>query len=222
MRALHSPTRIHLVTYRHHGSPGALRVWRTPLTKGAVTARIFQDSAGTTWEVFQVHRASEAPRGVSTGLEHGWLAFVSAQGKRRLAPFPVWWESASAQELERLCAAARVANPARFGDAMRNPPTPLERGSRSALPWASPFEGGTTGQERPQVSVNLVRDAVRRFAHEARGNRLSAVNAMIQLKALLDARFGGPDVSSETASDAKDLRKVRRWFVEAFYFDRRS
>jgi hypothetical protein len=180
-----------------------------------VAARIFEDSAGTTWEVFQVHRASEASRGVSAGLEQGWLAFVSVQGKRRLAPFPASWESAPPEELERLCAAARVANPPYF--------QPRDASSPGEAPSAFERRGSLAGSDADLPDgANLVRDAVRRFAHDARAKRLPAIEAMVQLKAMLAESYGGAKFDSARTADARDMRKVRRWFVEAFYFERRA
>jgi hypothetical protein len=187
-----------------------------------VAGRSFEDSAGTTWEVFQVRRASEASRGVSPGLENGWLAFVSAEGKRRLAPFPASWEDASPEELERLCTTARIANPSHFN-------------AREALRFMGPRHAETGAGERGDEDArheanastdesggeaNSVRQAVRDFAHEARAKRLPAIKAMLELKAMLLERYGGADVASGEAADAKNARQVRRWFVEAFYFER--
>jgi hypothetical protein len=185
-----------------------------------VASRTFEDSAGVLWEVFEVHRASEAPRGVSAGLEKGWLAFVSINGKRRLAPFPTEWERIPASELERLCEAARVANPARY--------------PREALRSAGERAAASKADNRPRIrlsepdppadqsgeAASLVRDAVRVFAHEARAKKLPAIEAMVRLKALLLERYGGSDVEAATRADATDMRRVRRWFVEAFYFER--
>jgi hypothetical protein len=170
-----------------------------------VAARTFEDSKGTVWEVFEVHRASEAPRGVSAGLEGGWLAFVSSTGKRRLAPYPPAWESAPARELEKLCDAARRANPTQLpvsGSRLR--------AARVAEP-AAPVVDDTTSP---------VRDAVRAYAREARASHLPAIEAMVRLKAMLAERFLGEDSAPETRADAVDLRRVRRWFVEAYYFER--
>ncbi|MFI5257345.1 MAG: hypothetical protein ACHQRK_08805, partial [Gemmatimonadales bacterium] len=72
-------------------------------------ARTFTDSGGLTWEVFQVHRASQKAGGVSPGLENGWLAFVCGEKKRRLAPFPADWETTPNERLEELCGSARQA-----------------------------------------------------------------------------------------------------------------
>lgn len=170
-----------------------------------MAARTFEDSAGTVWEVFEVHRASEAPRGVSAGLEGGWLAFVSAAGKRRLAPYPPAWESASEPELERLCESARRARPTQL---------PVG-GVRARVPRVVEPE-----TSRLDATTSLVRDAVRVFAHEARASRLPAIEAMVRLKSMLAERFLKEDSPPETRADASDLRRVRRWFVEAYYFER--
>jgi hypothetical protein len=170
-----------------------------------VAARTFEDSTGTVWEVFEVHRASEAPRGVSAGLESGWLAFVSASGKRRLAPYPPAWQTATARELERLCEAARRASPSR-----------LATGVPNFGPLAHVAPGASASGEAP----NIVRDSVRRFAHEARATHLPAIEAMVRLKTMLSERFLGTASPAETRADASDLRQVRRWFVEAYYFER--
>jgi hypothetical protein len=170
-----------------------------------VAARTFEDSAGTVWEVFEVHRASEAPRGVSAGLEGGWLAFVSSTGKRRLAPYPPLWESVSAKELELLCDAARRARPTQL---------PIGRPRLMPSPTAEPAALDAND------TTSVVRDAVRVFAREARADRLPAIEAMVRLKALLATHFLGEDSAPESRAEASDLRKVRRWFVEAYYFER--
>ena len=182
--------------------------------------RTFEDAAGVLWEVFAVHRTSAVPRGVSEGLELGWLTFVSTGGKRRLAPFPAGWETVPETELERLCASARVAHPARF-------PLPEMRGSgeqaavpavdRSGRPFGRTPSLMTDG--RP-AEESVVREVVRVFAHEARTTKLPAIEAMVRLKALLLERYGGDNEDPATRADATDMRRVRKWFVEAFYFER--
>jgi hypothetical protein len=179
------------------GGPSLIR-------QGDVAARTFEDSTGTLWEVFEVHRASEAPRGVSAGMELGWLAFISATGKRRLAPYPPAWESAPEKELERLCESARRANPTK-------------------LPIGGPRILAPRAVESAQVideAKSPVRHAVRAFAQEARAARLPAIEAMVRLKSMLAERFSGEGSAPETRAEAADLRSVRRWFVEAFYFER--
>ena len=182
-----------------------------------MAARTFEDSAGVVWEVFEVHRASQAARGVSAGFEKGWLAFASIVGKRRLAPFPAEWESAPPLELERLCEAARHTTPARYPIGA---PAPMKASSVSA-PRVVRVPGEPLGDaEADEARPSLVRDAVRAFAHDARSNNLPAIEAMVRLKVLLAERYAGADVAPETRADATDMRRIRRWFVQAFYFER--
>ena len=151
-----------------------------------MAARTFEDSVGTVWEVFEVRRTSQKAQAVSAGLEQGWLAFVSGQAKRRLAPFPPEWQTADPAELERLCGTARVAR-------------------------------ATSLTVTPVLQSGIEQDVeatVRDFAHQARAHRLPAIEAMVRLKALLARTFPEP------SSPARNVRAVRRWFVEAYYFDR--
>lgn len=164
-----------------------------------MAARTFTDSAGLTWDVFEVHRASQKPGAVSPGLEQGWLAFASGENKRRLAPFPSTWESASDAELEALCQSARRAQPPRF---------PLDRSPR---PRIRPSRLASAPESNALTSVEAT---VRSFAHAARARGLPAVAAMLELKALLLQRHPAAD------SEAGDRQLVRRWFVEAYYFER--
>ena len=160
-----------------------------------MAARTFEDSAGSVWEVFEVRRTSHKAEAVSAGLEHGWLAFVSGSRKRRLAPYPAEWQSADVAELERLCRRARA---------------PFRIATREAAAPSSgdlPIEATVTG-------ADSVEDTVRSFAHQARAERVPAVEAMVRLKALLARTFDEP------TSPARDVRAVRHWFVEAYYFDK--
>jgi hypothetical protein len=181
-----------------------------------VASRSFEDSSGILWEVFEVRRTSEAPRGVSHGLEKGWLTFVSAGGKRRLAPFPSEWQLIPASELERLCLAARVANPPKFSAdrprIMPRRPSILEPPQASDVRPPEP--------EAPQGGESLVRDVVRMFAQEARRSSTPAIEAMVRLKGVLAERYAGADVDASTRADLSDVRRIRRWFVEAYYFER--
>jgi hypothetical protein len=140
-------------------------------------------------------------------LESGWLAFVSRDERRRLAPFPSGWEGVGATELERLCAMARVAPVAKhpmIGEERQRVP----RSEDTSAP-ADEAHGNVTSGAKPGVE-----EVVRAFAHRARATGLPAIEAMVQLKLLLADQF--PDA----ASGARDLRRVRRWFVETFYFER--
>lgn len=203
---------------------------------GHVAARTFVDSAGTLWEVFEVQRSSQKAQAVSAGLELGWLAFVSDTSKRRLAPFPMEWRTADAAELERLCGMARAAR--HSGMALLSPTSADGKagtagsGARARIRVprirTARMEAGTSdgsaigaagsGGELPIVasatSADSVESTVREFAHQARAGRVPAIEAMVRLKALLMRVY--PDAGSA----ARDLRAVRRWFVEAYYFDR--
>jgi hypothetical protein len=168
-----------------------------------MAARVFEDSSGERWEVFQVQRASNRPGAVSAGLEHGWLAFTSGTRKRRLAPFPADWENAPSTELERLCAMARSANPKLAQRERRGAPR-----SNVVTPKSQ------TAPPRVDDARSPVEESVRTFALRARAMGVPAVEAMVRLKALLLVMHPAPD------SEARDRRRVRRWFVEAYYFDR--
>ena len=171
-----------------------------------MAARVFEDSSGERWEVFQVQRASNKPGAVSVGLEQGWLAFTSGSRKRRLAPFPADWESASPAELERLCGLARVANTKLAQRERRGGPKSQRAAAASPPAVRAPARDG--GRRSP------VEESVRAFAFDARAARIPAVEAMVRLKAFLLTAY------PEADSEARDRRRVRRWFVEAYYFDR--
>jgi hypothetical protein len=190
-----------------------------------VSARTFEDSAGTVWEVFEVKRSSHKAQAVTAGLELGWLAFVSSDQKRRLAPFPSDWKTAADGELERLCGTARVARPAAFtaGSRFVEPLGQVggDGASRSRVPRIRPAHVAETRPatgDLPIVSsatsTDSVEGTVRDFAHQARARGLPAIEAMVRLKALLTR------VYTDAGSVARDLRSVRRWFVEAYYFER--
>ena len=172
------------------------------------------------WEVFEVHRTSNKAEAVSAGMEEGWLAFVSGDRKRRLAPFPSEWQSADVVELERLCVRARVARATGLGRERDGSARISSAAARLAVPRIrAPLrgrEGAPDGEllDSTSTSADPVERTVRRFAHEARARGLPAIEAMVQLKALLGRTY------PEASSVARDLRSVRRWFVEAYYFER--
>ena len=67
--------------------------------------RDFDDTTGITWRVWSTVPSSVVV--LTAGFEQGWLTFESSGRIRRLAPIPNGWETASAAELERLCALAQ-------------------------------------------------------------------------------------------------------------------
>ena len=187
-----------------------------------------------------MRRSSQKALAVSAGLELGWLAFGSGIRKRRLAPIPDDWQTVDAVELERLCGLARVvrdkaeddqgvpraivtsadvgtdgaaaplaARPAPEAPSRMRVPRIREPRAHSANPSGGALPILTTATSDDPVEVT-----VREYARQARELDLPAIEAMVQLKGLL-AR-----VYRDAGSDARDLRAVRRWFVEAFYFER--
>jgi hypothetical protein len=102
--------------------------------------REFTDSRQVTWQVWDVYPALGDRRGpfrdrryfmreaqdrrtaldiarlpMNPAYARGWLAFQSAQEKRRLAPVPDAWEGLDGPSLERLCQAATpVGRPRRL------------------------------------------------------------------------------------------------------------
>jgi hypothetical protein len=190
-----------------------------------VPARTFEDSAGTVWEVFEVRRSSQNAQAVTAGLELGWLAFISGSQKRRLAPYPRDWHELSDAELERLCESARIARPTGFGPVRRadgaafdgTPRVRVPRIRPARISEATPEIGELLGDlpiTSSATGADSVEDTVRAFAHQARSRGLPAIEAMVRLKALLVS------VYTDSGSVARDLRSVRRWFVEAYYFER--
>ena len=109
-----------------------------------------------------------------------------------------------------MCATARRCNPTR-----------LPRGGSGAdqHTWVGDTHPKDAAEEKASKPV---RDVVRAYALEARATRVSAIEAMVRLKTTLAERFKGEDVSAASRADASDMRRVRRWFVEAFYFERRA
>lgn len=195
-----------------------------------------------------MRRSSQKALAVSAGLERGWLAFGSGTERRRLAPIPDDWQTVDDVTLARLCALAQVvrdkaaneqpvpraietgaavgadvgtgvaSSPDTSGEedratqgasARRRVPrirSPREQSTRAA--------GGTLAILTTASSDDDVQSTVREYARQAREVDLPAIEAMVQLKGLL-AR-----VYTDAHSEARDLRAVRRWFVEAFYFER--
>lgn len=73
--------------------------------------REFTDSKGVTWRVWRT-----MPRTGSVYaeyLQHGWLTFECASGRRRLGPIPAGWTDASPDRLELMCRAGEVVRTSR-------------------------------------------------------------------------------------------------------------
>ena len=189
-----------------------------------------------------MRRSSQKALAVSVGLELGWLAFGSGATKRRLAPIPDNWQAVDDVELERLCGLARAVKSKAEDDQGAQPAVAARPDSAAA---AAATGGAGSSRDAPDSPARMrvprirqprehtarpsggalailatatsdapVEATVREYARQARELDLPAIEAMVQLKGLL-AR-----VYTDAGSDARDLRAVRRWFVEAFYFER--
>jgi hypothetical protein len=77
--------------------------------------RLFTDSTGVEWTVFEVKRqGSEKTQWtyLPEQFGSGWLCFESDVNKRRLSPIPPDWRDSSDRELQRLLQRAQpVARP---------------------------------------------------------------------------------------------------------------
>ena len=72
--------------------------------------REFADDGGTLWRVWDTHpMAANALRNVVPSYAGGWLTFESSGERKRLAPIPPEWESASPELLIHWCARASTA-----------------------------------------------------------------------------------------------------------------
>lgn len=114
-----------------HQRHGVRAVLRHPVDEEQMPERAFFDHTGRRWEVWEVcpdvverrlaRDAGQPPDGVErrrgerrthlrvpNPLRDGWLAFESAEQRRRLAPVPDRWRALSDDALEALLAEARV------------------------------------------------------------------------------------------------------------------
>jgi hypothetical protein len=64
----------------------------------------FVDSNGVNWRVWNTVPSSRTT--LSGEFESGWLTFESAAGRKRLAPVPPNWDTATPDRLELMCRAA--------------------------------------------------------------------------------------------------------------------
>jgi hypothetical protein len=66
-----------------------------------VPIRDFDDTTGNHWQVWSTVPVTEV--GVAGAFRQGWLTFDSGRERRRLAPIPADWETASSAELGAYC-----------------------------------------------------------------------------------------------------------------------
>jgi hypothetical protein len=172
----------------------------------------FTDTAGTSWEVFQVRRASAKEGAVTPGREAGWLAFSSGFERRRFAPVPDGWEQLSAPELEQLCREARPVQP-RIAPA---PPASLSASSAHVADHDPVDVAGLTASQQPgtpapSLSAPDLERIAKAHGRETRKAGETAVAALLSLRTLLAAQ------GIEPASEG--FRFARRCFLETFYFE---
>jgi hypothetical protein len=83
----------------------------------------FVDANGVRWRVWNTVPTRRTSLGGE--FDRGWLTFESATQRRRLAPIPRNWESATPERLELMCrAATEVARRTRDPDKPIEPDAP--------------------------------------------------------------------------------------------------
>jgi hypothetical protein len=173
----------------------------------------FTDTTGTSWEVFQVRRASAKEGAVTPGREAGWLAFSSGFERRRFAPVPDGWEQLPVPALEQLCREARPVQP-RIAPA---PPAPLSGSSAQVAEHPPADVAGSPAAEQapndphPSLSAPDLKRIAEAHGREARKAGATAVAALLSLRTLLATH--GVGAASES------FRVARRCFLETFYFE---
>ena len=77
------------------------------LLEARLAYREFADDEGVLWRVWDTHPlAADTLRSVLPTYAAGWLTFESNGARKRLAPIPPEWESASEDLLTHWCARA--------------------------------------------------------------------------------------------------------------------
>jgi len=163
-------------------------------------SRVYTDRAGLTWQVFQVQRSSLATAAVTPGREAGWLTFVSAREKRRLAPPPAGWDIATLDQLEELCSRATLVP---FTATMGFP----------TFEMADATSVEVRRETRPAAELlsPQLRDRIRDEARKARANKRPVIQAMTALRATLEAEG--------ISAHSDEFREARKLFLNVFYFE---
>jgi hypothetical protein len=121
--------------------------------------REFTDGGGVSWRAWDTYPGSAA--NVRPGFESGWLGFECEQERRRLAPVPAGWETASDDELRAMLAEAQPNRPARLASAEPAPETPAPE------PAAPSADGDKPS--RSNAVLERVRSVLRAVDHTLRG-----------------------------------------------------
>lgn len=119
--------------------------------------REFTDGGGVSWRAWDTYPGSAA--NVRPGFESGWLGFECEQERRRLAPVPPGWETASDDELRAMLAEAQPNRPARLVAADEPAPAPE--------PSAPSADGDDPS--RSSSVLERVRSVLRAVDHTLRG-----------------------------------------------------
>lgn len=174
-----------------------------------MSSRQYRDPSGSLWEVFEVHRHTGRATQVRPALMSGWLAFVSANEKRRLPEYPADWADLGDDELHELFVRARLAPSALFPVV-----GPNGLGTRASAPREEPESGPApsppSDAEPSDAEPSAAEQIVRTHARSARSNGVAVIDAMVEMKRLL--KDAGEDWSPSA------IKAARRWFVESFYF----
>jgi hypothetical protein len=70
----------------------------------SMSSRQFTDSQGVSWRVWSTIPSPASL--LSADYARGWLTFDAADRRKRLAPIPKGWESATPERMELMCRAA--------------------------------------------------------------------------------------------------------------------
>jgi hypothetical protein len=163
-------------------------------------SRVYTDRTGLTWQVFQVQRSSLATAAVTPGREAGWLTFVSAKEKRRLAPPPAGWDLATLDQLEDLCSQATLVPFA----ATTNFPT-------FEVADATSVEVRREARPVAELLSQQLRDGIRDEARRARADKRPVIQAMTALRATLETQG--------ISAHSDEFREARKLFLNVFYFE---
>lgn len=123
--------------------------------------REFTDGGGISWRAWDTYPGSAA--NVRPGFESGWLGFECESERRRLAPVPAGWETATDDQLRAMLADAQPNRPARLAPAEPEPaPAPGPSAPQAAGEPEKPAQRSNPVLER-------VRSVLRAVDHTLRG-----------------------------------------------------
>ncbi len=125
--------------------------------------REFTDGGGVAWRAWDTYPGSAA--NVRPGFESGWLGFECDGERRRLAPVPAGWETASDDELRSMLAEAQPNRPARAAALAADPAPEPAAEPQSPAAEVPPVEKPS----RSNPVLERVRSVLRAVDHTLRG-----------------------------------------------------